>query len=442
MSDPGNEKGDEVTGAPAEAPAAPPTVAGPPAAVAPPLEEASITEPVMAAPPDEPPPPDEEPSLEGVNPSEAPARIRGIVESLLFAADRPVTIKQLKEILGERDGHVVRAALAALRASESEERGLVLHEVAGGFQLRTNPDNAPWVARLLQARPVRLTRASLECLSIVAYRQPVTRADVEDVRGVDSGGVLKLLLDRNLIRILGKKEEPGRPLLYGTTKEFLAFFNLRDLRDLPTLRDYSELSEEHRLKVETLHGAAPEAPPDGPPPPPLAPGERPHLTLVPGEPAVDEGAADAAPPPPAGLPVDAGETPVDATAATLAQAAVAAAERAAARERAHPPRPEHEDEAARDARLRREHEYAEVDDKLVGELEAAMQQAQRIRREIDPPKPRAPRVPVVPLPDGTVPPAEGPGASDQPLADGAGPEDDGALLDDAPPDGDEPPPVC
>jgi segregation and condensation protein B len=130
-------------------------------------------------------------------------------------------------------------------------------EVAGGWQLRTAPENAAWVQKLLGGRPVRLTRAQLETLSIIAYRQPVTRPEIDEIRGVDTGATLKLLLDRNLIRILGKKEEPGRPLLYGTTKEFLEFFNLKDLRDLPTLREFHELTEEHRAKVEELEEETP-----------------------------------------------------------------------------------------------------------------------------------------------------------------------------------------
>jgi segregation and condensation protein B len=437
---------------------------------------ADLMPPADAAPAEAPvpPAPDEEPSLQDVDPSLATAKVRSIVESLLFAADKPLTIKQMKEVLGERDGNVVRSALAALKRTECEERGLVLHEVAGGFQLRTHPDNAPWVARLLQARPVRLTRATLECLSIVAYRQPVTRADVEDVRGVDCGGVLKLLLDRNLVRILGRKEEPGRPLLYGTTKDFLSFFNLRDLRDLPTLRDFSELSEEHRLRVESLHGAIPEAPADETTPPPLAPGERPHLTLVQGgagaaaEGAAPEAAAEvpadggAAPEAPAEAPAEvtaeisaeatAEATPdatpdatIDATATDLAAAARAAelrAAAAAAAREAREARPEHEDAAAREARLTREREYSTVDDKLLGELESALKQAERIRREIDPPKPRAPRQPA-PLPDGTMPPAEGDapeGGAAPEGAEGAEPGDPD-LQAEEPPD-EEPPPVC
>jgi segregation and condensation protein B len=111
---------------------------------------------------------------------------------------------------------------------------------------------------MLQVKPMRLTRAALETLAIVAYRQPITRPEIEDLRGVDSGAVTKALLERKLIRILGKKDEPGRPLLYGTSKEFLELFNLRDLTQLPTLREFQELSEESRRIVEE---ETPNAPP-------------------------------------------------------------------------------------------------------------------------------------------------------------------------------------
>jgi segregation and condensation protein B len=110
------------------------------------------------------------------------------------------------------------------------------------------------VQRLLQQKPTRLARAQLEVLAIVAYRQPITRPEIDDIRGVDSGGALKMLLERRLLRVLGKKEEPGRPLLYGTTREFLEFFNLRDLKDLPTLREYYDLTDENKAKVREAHG--------------------------------------------------------------------------------------------------------------------------------------------------------------------------------------------
>jgi segregation and condensation protein B len=105
---------------------------------------------------------------------------------------------------------------------------------------------------------VRLTRAQLETLAIVSYRQPITRPEIDQIRGVDSAGTLKTLMDRSLVRILGKKEEPGRPILYGSTKEFLEFFNLKDLKDLPTLREFHELTEEHQAQVAALESMAPE----------------------------------------------------------------------------------------------------------------------------------------------------------------------------------------
>ena len=187
----------------------------------------------------------------------ASPRLQSIVESLLFAADRPLNLRQLADLVEESEVERIRAAVLAVEQSW-RERGVQLHEVAGGFQFRTHPQNAAWVQKLLQQKPVRLSRALLETLAIVSYRQPITRPEIDEIRGVDSGGTLKTLMDRTLVRILGKKEEVGRPLLYGTTKEFLEFFSLRDLKDLPTLREYHELSEEHQAQVAALEGAAPE----------------------------------------------------------------------------------------------------------------------------------------------------------------------------------------
>jgi segregation and condensation protein B len=125
--------------------------------------------------------------------------------------------------------------------------------------LRTDPQVAAYVRRMLQVKPTRLTRAALETLAIIAYRQPITRPEMEDLRGVDCGAVTRALLERKLVRILGKKDEPGRPLLYGTTREFLELFNLRDLTQLPTLREFQELSEESRKIVEEEAPAPPVA---------------------------------------------------------------------------------------------------------------------------------------------------------------------------------------
>ena len=190
-----------------------------------------------------------------------------ILESLIFASDKPLSLKKLQTLTASSDTVALREALTELTETY-EERGIQMVKVSGGYHFRTNPDNSSWVRKLLTGRPPRLTRAMLETLAIVAYRQPVTRPEVEDIRGVDCGGVLRTLLDRRLIRIVGKKEEPGRPLLYGTTKHFLEFFHLRDLKDMPTLKEFTELSEDHTEQVEGQFGAPPEeepAPQDGEP---------------------------------------------------------------------------------------------------------------------------------------------------------------------------------
>jgi len=177
-------------------------------------------------------------------------KIKRIIESLLFVADRPVTVDQLHQATGIHRGSLAQALDALGVEYRADSRGLVLEEIAGGFQLRTNPECSDYVRRFLKVRPQRLTRAALETLAIVAYRQPVTRAEVEDIRGVDSAAVIKALLERRLVRILGKKEEIGRPILYGTSREFLEFFGLKDLASLPTLREFQELSKEHQEIVE------------------------------------------------------------------------------------------------------------------------------------------------------------------------------------------------
>src|SRR5262249_42764759 len=177
-------------------------------------------------------------------------RIRSIVQSLLFVADKPLSVQQLQECTGI-DRPALQQALAELaEAGREGAGGIVLAEVAGGWQLRTDPSSAEYVRRLLRVKPQRLTRAAVETLAIIAYRQPVTRPEIEDVRGVDSGAVVKALLERKLIKILGRKEEVGRPILYGTTREFLEFFGLRELASLPTLREFQELSQEHQELVE------------------------------------------------------------------------------------------------------------------------------------------------------------------------------------------------
>lgn len=170
-----------------------------------------------------------------------PREMAYIIESVVFAAGSPVPVKDLAEILtlpGEKPPGVkeIRAAVRLLLDEYAPGRhGIVFHEVAGGFQFRTARENADFVRQVFKEKPARLGRAALETLAIVAYRQPATKAEIEAVRGVDADGALNSLLARRLIRIAGRKEAIGRPLLYATTPEFLEAFGLKDLRDLPTL---------------------------------------------------------------------------------------------------------------------------------------------------------------------------------------------------------------
>jgi segregation and condensation protein B len=169
--------------------------------------------------------------------------IKSIIESLLFVADGPLTIQRLGEVLDGVEKEDLRSTLDELQAElENSRRGVRLVEVAGGYQLRTAKVNADWVKKFLGGRPARMGRATLETLAIIAYRQPITRAEIEAIRGVDVDGVINTLLDRSLIRAVARKDVPGRPFLYGTTPEFLQLFNLKDLTHLPTLKEMEEIT--------------------------------------------------------------------------------------------------------------------------------------------------------------------------------------------------------
>jgi segregation and condensation protein B len=216
------------------------------------------------------------------------AHLCGLLEALVFASDKPVKSIELARF-ASAPVKQVRELLEELKASYAH-RGIVLDEIAGGWMFRTNVEFAPFVRELTSERPVRLTRAQVETLAIVAYRQPVTRPEVDDIRGVDSGATLKLLLERDLLRILGKKDEPGRPILYGTTSQFLEFFGLKSLKDLPTLREFTELSDESLRVAEAELGdvlpeaiPGPQSPRDEPPP---------HDTIVPEAPSTKDGLED------------------------------------------------------------------------------------------------------------------------------------------------------
>ncbi|NOY86950.1 MAG: SMC-Scp complex subunit ScpB [Deltaproteobacteria bacterium] len=169
---------------------------------------------------------------------------KALIEALLFASSKPVPVDVLQDVTGLPDRTVREALLALAGEYDAQGRGIALKEVAGGFQIRTKPEFSRQISAMYQSRPRRrLSRLSLEALAIVAYRQPVTRSEIENIRGVDSGAVMKTLLVQGMIRILGRKESPGRPMLYGTTREFLEYFELRDIESLPSLEEIADLGE-------------------------------------------------------------------------------------------------------------------------------------------------------------------------------------------------------
>lgn len=168
--------------------------------------------------------------------------LKAIIESLVFVSETPLSVERLQSILETVDRRDIRLALAELQGDyENRQGGFLLQEVAGGFQFRTRAAHSDWIKKLLKPSPTRLSRAALETLAIIAYKQPIIRADVEHIRGVDSGGVLRMLLERKFIRVLGRKDIPGRPMIYGTTKAFLEIFNLKDLGELPSPKEITSL---------------------------------------------------------------------------------------------------------------------------------------------------------------------------------------------------------
>jgi segregation and condensation protein B len=215
---------------------------GTPAEAAPPEADAPGESPVMpdgeAAPPAA---ADEAAPEASVLP---PAEIRAVLEALVFASDQPITAREIGQVLG---AGVPREdwekALEELKAEYARDgRGLQLAEIAGGWQITTRPEYNDWVRELLDPqRPTRLSIQALETLAVIAYKQPVTQPEVIELRGVKSGGVVKTLLEKRLIRITGRKEVVGRPMLYGTTKEFLLHFGLKDLAELPKIEEFAEV---------------------------------------------------------------------------------------------------------------------------------------------------------------------------------------------------------
>jgi segregation and condensation protein B len=182
-------------------------------------------------------------TAEGEPPSLPGEDVRAILEALIFASPQPVTPRDVGKVLVGVDRPRWQAALDELRADYARDgRGLQLVEVAGGWQITTRPEYNDWVRELLDPRsPTRLSIQALETLAVIAYKQPVTLPEIIELRGVKSGGVLKTLLEKRLIRIVGRKEVVGRPILYGTTKQFLLHFGLKDLGELPKIEEFAEV---------------------------------------------------------------------------------------------------------------------------------------------------------------------------------------------------------
>jgi segregation and condensation protein B len=180
------------------------------------------------------------------------AELKAILEALIFASPEPLTPKAIFKLLDTEPKEDVLAALASLKDDYNRPGGLQLVEVAGGYQIATRPDLHEWVRRLFHERTTqRLTVQGLETLAVIAYRQPITSLEINEVRGVNASGVLNTLLERHLIKIVGRKQVVGRPFLYATTKEFLIRFGLNDLADLPKVEDMAEaLGLESPILVE------------------------------------------------------------------------------------------------------------------------------------------------------------------------------------------------
>ena len=173
-----------------------------------------------------------------------------VIEALILASPEPVQAARLAEIVPDCTAGDTKDLVNELNTEyQKQDRSFEIWEVAGGYQIRTRAEFSGYVQQLQKQRPLRLSRAALDSLSIVAYKQPVTRAEIEDIRGVDAGAVLKGLLDRRLLRIVGHRVVPGRPMLYGTTRRFLEVFGLESLKGMPSLRELRELAEQRGVEL-------------------------------------------------------------------------------------------------------------------------------------------------------------------------------------------------
>lgn len=169
--------------------------------------------------------------------------LKMIIEALLFSSDKPLTVKDIHDCIPDADKAEIKNSLTILMHDyDTLERSFILKEVAGGFQFRSRPEYGSYILRMFQKTPNRLSRATIETLAIIAYKQPILKSEIERLRGVDVGGILKTLMEKGLVKIMGRKDLPGRPLVYGTTKRFLEVFDLKDLSSLPKLKEIKDFA--------------------------------------------------------------------------------------------------------------------------------------------------------------------------------------------------------
>ncbi len=172
-------------------------------------------------------------------------RIKAVIESLIFASDTPLAPEKIRVVLPDVEKKEIKEIIDQLIAEYKERNGgIFLQEIAGGFQFRTSPELSQWIKKLKSTKPQSLSPQAMETLAIIAYKQPIIKSEIESIRGVDVGAPLKSLLEKKLIRIVGRKDVPGKPIIYGTTRKFLEVFNLKDLLDLPSLRELKELNRD------------------------------------------------------------------------------------------------------------------------------------------------------------------------------------------------------
>ena len=184
-------------------------------------------------------------------------QLKSAVEALLFVSGNPISMDKLKGIFDEATAEQIDMQLAVLRQEyDDRNAGIMLAEVAGGYQLATRPEHFGWIRKFKSVKvSTRLSKPALETLAIVAYKQPITRTEVEAVRGVNIGGIMRNLMERRLVKIVGKKDVPGKPMMYGTTQDFLQYFGLKDLSALPTLKEFQELEAGEDVMEEVPAGA-------------------------------------------------------------------------------------------------------------------------------------------------------------------------------------------